>query len=376
MLPKGIRKIAIVPANSTLHAQTIARYSPFCEVSDRLIDCDMAVYVGYNPGMDLLAAQYKQKGIPNVCWWIGTDIMSYVAAGQFPDANIPLFYFNKPSPEGVNLLRQYGHEILRFCDMPDKPPSAKSLYDFHMCPSPSNYQELLHSGIKAHIQSVVPSAPFPFIKKPPKRKKAMYYIPVGRYEQKIDWNELKKAEGHLYRVKDCFEIMEKTPDIQYSLYGHAAEIINCPKNVTPCGVVENLRMHNFYEQHNIVLRWTMHEGIAQSVIEGKQAGLQVVTNADLPHVHKADTVDGFVKVLNSIYAVPDKVGSKYFTKTYHPKHVVEKWRNFLNEWKKTSNSSNSVALLHQGNKTSNVSNDEGLQGSSSNGNATDNHVQV
>lgn len=377
MLPKDTRKIAIVPANSTLHAQTIARYSSFCEVAEGVIDCDMAVFVGYNPGMDLIAEGYKKKGIPNLLWWIGSDIMSYNMTGMFPDNNIPLLYFNERTPQHLNLLRQYAHEILRFCEMPDRPPSAKTLYDFHMCPSPFNRAELMQCGIDAVVQSVVPSAPMPFIKNLPSGKKAMYYMPIGRYEHTISWNDLKKTEGHMYMIKECCEIMEKCPEIEFSLYGHAATIKDCPKNVTPVGVVENLRIHDFYEKNNIVMRWTRHEGIAQSVIEGKQSGLQVVTNYELPHVHLANTVDDFCKVLKSIKAVPDKVGSKYFTETFHPKYVLEKWRSFLDAWKtKTSNCDDRVALLYKGNQASNVPNVEGVQSTSCNRHASDNHVQV
>ena len=375
MLPKGLTKIAIVPANSELHAITVSRYHPICQVLDHYEPCDLAVFIGYNPGMDLLAQDFKKNGVPIVCWWIGTDILNYSQSGMFPDANIPFLYFNQKNPDTLGMLRKYAMDLMRFCDMPDKPASAKALYDFHMCPSESNKQELMASGINAIIQSVVPAAPLPLIKRLPLKRKAMFYLPIGRHEQTLDWKEITGAPEHLYMLSQCGQIIEKCPDVKFSIYGNPCKISNAPKNVEVVGVVENSKMPEFYAQHNIVFRWTAHEGIAQSVIEGKQAGLQAVTNYTLPFVHRATTIDEFVNLLNKISIEPDKKGSKYYQKQFNPINVLEKWKGFINAWK-TSNLSSRVAHVHPGNQTKHNPHYEGVQESPDNRNDSVNHKQV
>ena len=376
MLPKEIKKIAIIGANSELHAITVSHYHPLCEVTDRYMPADLAVFIGYNPGMDLVAAEFKQKGVPTVCWWIGTDIMNYSQAGMFPDANIPFLYFNQKSPETLAMLKDYAMKILRFCDMPDKPQSARHLYNFHVCPSENNRAELMSSGINATVQPVVPAAPYKFIEKLPKKKKVMVYLPIGRHEQTLNWKELKEAPQHLYMLSECAQIMEKCPNIEFSIYSNPCKLEGQPKNVTSLGVIENSKMDELYAEHNIVMRWTAHEGLAQSVIECKQAGLQAVTNYDLPHVVKATTVDEFVKALNSVDIKPDKKGSKYYQKEFSPLNVLEKWKGFLNEWKKACDSNGRVAFMHTRDKAVNGPNNEGLQSPPDNGNDSVNNKQI
>lgn len=294
ILPKNLTKIAVIPVNTELHAQTIAWYSPFCEVCKGYAPANLAVFVGYNPGSDQIARLYKHNGIPTLCWWIGSDIMFYDQASI-------------------------------------KPESAKTLYDYHMCPSEENKAELAKHGIDATVQSVVPAWTYPYQDIATDKKRVMMYFPVGRYDEVHTWKEIYNlVGGNLYCLQECMEMVEACPEVEFYIYANGCEVTDAPKNANILGRVDQNLMHNVYARCNILLRKTMHEGISQSVIEAKQSGLQVITNKKTPHINYASTKDEFIKVLNELELKPDPEGSAYYQTEFHPDRVLEKWAKLIN----------------------------------------------
>jgi hypothetical protein len=211
-----------------------------------------------------------------------------------------------------------------------RPVSPTNLYDYHWCPTEANQKELETVGIKAVIQPVVQAITYPLVKKLPKEKRVLIYAPLGRMDQTLEWETFKNQIHSLYMLDKCAAIIESCPDIQFTLYGNYSPITNLPKNVRSLGFIPKEDMVKLYADHNIYLRWTEHEGFAQSCMEAKQSGLHVITNQKNPHMLFADSVESFIKQLKSLkIKEPDKEGSKYYQAKFNCSGVVEKWGKIL-----------------------------------------------
>lgn len=303
MLPRGLTRIAIVPANTLLHAQTVAKYSPYCEVSGGCSAANLAVFMGYNQGMAQIVKMYKAKSVPTVCWWIGSDVEMFINVNPKPD------------------------DVL--------------LYDYHVSTCKAQHDKLLACGIETEIQPVVPAWQYPVLKLdvnyeglqkffPPLKKKVLIYMPIGRFDMPISWGQIKTAlVGDTYCSGDMVDIVEACPDVLFTIFGNACNITDVPPNVIVAGRADQNLVHNIYADNDILIRKTTHGEIAQSVVEAKQSGCMVICNHELPHTVFANTVDEFIKAISETDTNVDFAGSEYYTKEYHPDRVLDLWSKYI-----------------------------------------------
>lgn len=302
MLPQNTLRIAIVPCNTILHAETVAQYSPFTQITKHYIPANLAVFLGFNPGSDMIAQHFKNKGVPTLCWWIGTDIANYTMPYNCPTCN---------------------HEMAR-------PVSPTNLYDYHWCPTEANKKELESVGIKATVQPVVQAITYPIQKVPKDKKKIMVYVPLGRVDQVLTWEHFRAQQQNLYMISEVAKIIEALPEVSFTIYGNHSPIEGQPRNVRSLGHIAKDQMPDLYADHNIYLRWTSHEGIAQSCMEAKQSGLQVITNQKNPHMIHADSVPTFIEAIKNMKLTgADKKGSKYYQELFSCKDVLNKWAKIM-----------------------------------------------
>lgn len=140
--------------------------------------------------------------------------------------------------------------------------------DVHLCEFEPTRVELEGLGIKARVVPLPPA--IEYVERPlPKKFTIACYLPY-----------VNKA---MYNPQLVADVMKRVKGVDWKIFGDPT-IIGKKDNVEHCGKVED--MQSLIDGSSALLRLTVHDGLPITALEFMNAGRQVITNVDIPHVIK------------------------------------------------------------------------------------------
>lgn len=176
-----------------------------------------------------------KKGIPIVMNWVGTDVLKAIKA------------YNED-----NYIEEYISNPIHFCEV--------------------NWisDELNEVGINAEVCNFA-SFDKTFSPKNIKNDKltVLSYIPDNRSE--------------FYGIATIIKLAENFSNVSFIIVGGTFKNYNLPKNIKPMGWVTE--MDQLYDEVDVCIRYTDHDGLSNFVLEGLARGKQVIYNNDFPNCY-------------------------------------------------------------------------------------------
>lgn len=179
----------------------------------------------------------------------------------------------------------------------------------HLCVSEELRIELLASGIKAKVLTLIPNDNVIEAELPEKYTVACY---------------IPSQKPGFYNFGAFKMIAQRLPGINFILYGNKEPLECNLENVDDRGWVNGTR--KVVEDSNCLLRLTDHDGFPKSIIEFMKAGRYVITNHDYPYVDITGNVDSIVEILKQ-EPVLDDIAKQYYRDNYY----VEEFKKQLYE---------------------------------------------
>lgn len=223
-----------------------------------------------------------------------------------------MFRFRRMYPNKRVVLWWVGSDVIKAVQPGYNVKAVNNLAFKHICVSRGLQQELKSVGIHADIVTMIPDVER--YRKTP--------LPTGRYTVAV----YMPTTETLYRWGDCKCIMEKTPYIQYLVYGNKEDLPDAPDNCKVLGWVHNTIM--VLKKCNCLLRLTGHDGFPQSIIEAILMGRCVITNHDYPHVIRSNNINEIVGIIKDKPTISDEAIKYYrttYTKANLKKQVEQVW---------------------------------------------------
>jgi len=92
------------------------------------------------------------------------------------------------------------------------------------------------------------------------------------------------------------QLAKETPEYTYHWVGDAnGAFKNLPENIRNHGYMKHNALMDLIERSHALVRYTLHDGFANMIIEAGLLGTGIVSNQDIPLAYKADTVDNIKK---------------------------------------------------------------------------------
>lgn len=241
-----------------------------------------------------------------------------------------LFHLISPPLISLRKLKQYkkpmiyqwiGSDVQRiiqdsFLKRLAKKRLIKSTGAFNLVVIDSLKKELIEIGISSEI---FPLVNLNFVKQcPPFPKKfsILSYVPENRWD--------------FYHGDMILQLAKNFPDIDFHILA-AGDTSNNLSNVFTYGFVDDIE--SFYIKSNVLLRFTIHDGLPKMVLEALSFGRQVLWNEFFPHCHLVKNQKDCIKALTSLKSNPlyNKAGKDYVEVNYHPQKLCD---NYLTLCKK------------------------------------------
>lgn len=99
------------------------------------------------------------------------------------------------------------------------------------------------------------------------------------------------SNGPKYGFEDCCDLARRLPDLPFVFYGNKGPLPSVPENVQCVGWLTDERVTLLLSVCSVVLRWTVHDGLPQNIIEAKMMGRHVVSSYPYHGCLDARTVD-------------------------------------------------------------------------------------
>ena len=259
-------KFAIVVKSHARKMAKVLDYDVVRYLPDQMKHYDGIIYIGpyyYDMLRTMFSFHKRYPDVRIVIWWVGTDVLRAIQPGY-------------------------------------NAPAVKNLAFKHICVSRGLQRDLKSVGIPAEIVTMIPEV----------HKYRKCPLPTGRYTVAVYMPSTKTV----YRWADCKRIMEKTPYINYIIYGNKGPMSGLPDNANAVGWVEDTSRQVFKKCH-CLLRLTTHDGFPQSIIEASLMGRAVITNHDYPHVFQSNNVNEIVEIIKNHPEINDDV-IKYYRAEY------------------------------------------------------------
>lgn len=253
-----------------------------------LIDCLYVVYVSTNKKFfcQLLLAKIFRKKL--ILHWIGTDVLEI---------------YNCTGIKGIILRKFYNCADCKF-----------------VC-FEGLREELLEKKIYTEVLPIVPFEMDLSITSQPEEHVVLIYMPKGR-EKFYGYDILKNIFAKFTMLK--FFIVANDNRSLFDMYS----------NVHVLGVLSLQEMTKLYSRVSIILRYTKHDGLSMSVLEGLVKGKEVIWNHKFPCVHYVDSEEKIVDVLKNITnkkPIVNKLNSERIKKEFTKKKFMEKFQESINE---------------------------------------------
>jgi len=279
VFPSEITNIGIVLRSNELHARILSEQTGYPLVKYTVYEMkeyDTLIYLAPFITRTLQPLKEIKKKYPDIriiMWWVGTDVFKAVT--------------------------QAGYDL----------KLIKWLSTKHVCVSKGLQDELKSVGIDAEVVTLIPET-YRYKKcRLPKKYTVGVYLPSTRLD--------------FYGYKDIIEIMNRTPNINYIVYGNK-DRIELPPNAKDAGWVTDTT--NVIKKCNCLLRLTKHDGFPQSLIESILMGRYFIINHDYPDIKATTSVDEIVEKIKQKPELDPKC-TEHYKELFNPVAL----RNRLNK---------------------------------------------
>lgn len=242
------------------------------------IDVLYNVYTGKNIAAMVVISHVMRKKI--ITHWIGTDVCyamneRYIHRYFRPDVNLACF------------------DVLR--------------------------EELKELNIESLVVPIVPFGMDLTIANMPEKHSILIYMPKGREE--------------FYGYNELIDVFNEFKDVQFYIVANEDESrFKHFKNVRCLGFLNADEMKELYNKISIVVRYTKHDGLSMSVLEGLAKGKYVIWNNKLPYVNRVDDTNDIIRILRKILKdqpTPLVEESEYVKNTYTKENYLESMKNII-----------------------------------------------
>lgn len=245
--------VAIIRFHNALHAVMLSKQTGYPIVEPEvgeLAKYDIVIFLApFNMRkidilVDLRSVSPKTKVI---IWWVGSDVLYLLGDKQSTD-----MYPDK------EVLKWVGHK--------------------NVCVSETLQKELATMDIDSEVVTLIPN-----VEK---------YNPCSLPDEYTVGVYLPSTRLDFYGYKEAVQIMNRTPNIKYLVYGNTKDM-KLPKNAKALGWVEDTT--KVLESCNCLLRLTKHDGFPHSIIEAIMMGRYVIINHQYPDVKYLTEIDDIVE---------------------------------------------------------------------------------
>lgn len=242
---------------------------------------------------------------------IGADIVPYlyeemvkyktlIYMGMYDSSYLSFLFEVKKNHPKINIILWWiGSDVWHALKNPNYDIEAvKNLGDKHFCVSSGLKKELESIGIDAEELCLVPYGEFPLCSLPEDYTVGIYMA----------------SETEFYNYRKIEEIISKTPNTKYIIYGNNVELgISKYSNVEVCGWVEDTK--KILERCSCILRLTKHDGFPKSIIEAMMMGRFIITNHHFRYVSVLDDIKNIVDLIKT-HPVNPHYMSNWYRKNY------------------------------------------------------------
>lgn len=105
----------------------------------------------------------------------------------------------------------------------------------------------------------------------------------------------------LYCPKEMIELAEKMPEVKFHWVADKNKVFkDLPKNIKNHGYLSTKPYIKLLKKCQIVVRYTLHDGFSDTIIEAILSGAYVISNHDYPFVVGTSNVDEIVEAINKL----------------------------------------------------------------------------
>lgn len=106
-----------------------------------------------------------------------------------------------------------------------------------------------------------------------------------------------------YGFDKIIKIAQLLPDVEFTLLRikESDVAIHVPENIKLLGDINSDQMNALYEQHDVFLRLTDHDGLSYSVLEAMYRGQYVFFTYNYPNTIHASSIDSIVDEVNKLH---------------------------------------------------------------------------
>jgi glycosyltransferase involved in cell wall biosynthesis len=128
----------------------------------------------------------------------------------------------------------------------------------------------------------------------------------------------------IYSTEMMLALAEELPHIHFVFVGDESLEVDCLSNVDSLGRISTEALFELYQNCQMLVRITTHDGFSRMIIEGMYFGVNVITNWPVPHTHQANSIDE-IKVILAEEVHFNRKGYDYIRSEFN----LDAWKSTL-----------------------------------------------